>query len=279
MKEEFLQFIWKNRLFDNEGLHTADGDSVEVLKTGMQNTNSGPDFFDARIKIGDTVWAGNVEVHQKTSDWVKHKHHLDDSYKNVILHVVAENDKPVNARTKIPVFILKWASFIEENYNVLVSCSSWCSCTDYLKQADPYRIKFFLNRLIADRIRQKKEIIDEILVNTRGDWSESFYQMLARSFGFKENGLPFEMLARSLPQKILGRHHDSMFQIEALVFGQAGLLSEEMFDDNYYLALRTEYRFLAKKYALKPIEGHLWKFMRIRPMNFPTIRLDFLCYY
>jgi hypothetical protein len=273
MNEEFIQFVWKNGLFNNKNLFTTDGDKIEIIKTGVKNTNAGPDFFDARIKIGSTLWAGNVEVHKGVSDWRRHQHHLDDNYKNVILHVVTENDIPDNINNDIPVFILKWDPSVEKNYNSLVVKNNAGLCDDYLKHTDVFRIKFFLNRIIADRIKQKTDILTDVLERTKGDWSESFYQILARSFGFKENGLPFEMLARSLPQKILNKHHYSLSQTEALIFGQSGLLGDELFADEYYIELRNEYRYLAQKYGLKPIAGHIWKFMRMRPMNFPSVRL------
>lgn len=273
MKEEFLQFIWKNKLFNNEILYTTAGERLEILKTGIKNTTSGPDFFDSRIKIGDTLWIGNVEVHNKSSDWHKHNHHVDDVYKNVILHVVAEDDIPVNFGNDIPVFILKWDSFVEDNYLALVSNCNKGLCHDYIKQSDTYKFKFFLSRIIADRLRQKTEVIGDLLGRTNGDWGEIFYQLLARSFGFRDNGLPFEMLARSLPQKILSRHINSLFQTESLLFGQAGLLGEDIPADEYYLELKKEYRFFSMKYGLKPIDGSLWKFLRMRPVNFPTVRL------
>jgi len=156
---------------------------------------------------------------------------------------------------------------------MLIKSQDWIGCASMLYQVDPFRIKFFLNGIVIERLKQKIETISKVLTETKDDWGETFYCMLARNFGLKENALPFEMVARSLPQSVLARHHDSLFQIEALLFGQAGLLGEELFGDEYYLELRKEYRFLAVKYGLKPIEGHLWKFMRMHPGNFPTIRL------
>jgi len=275
MKEDFLHFIWKHKLFQSDSLFTEDGESVQIVKQGRHNTNAGPDFFDARIRIGDTLWAGNIEIHLRASDWNKHGHQNDPVYRNTILHVVSVSDIQVfnDLGSCVPVLVIRWPKWIEDNYEMLIKSQDWIGCASLLYQVDPFRIKFFLNGIVIERLKQKIETINKVLTETKDDWGETFYCMLARNFGLKENALPFEMVARSLPQSVLARHHDSLFQIEALLFGQAGLLGEELFGDEYYLELRNEYRFLAVKYGLKPIEGHLWKFMRMHPGNFPTIRL------
>jgi len=275
MKEEFLHFIWKHRLYQARQQKTIVGEPVEILQPGIHNLHAGPDFSEARIRIGDTLWVGSVEIHQKSSDWNRHGHYEDPAYNNVILHVVAEHDGTVkNALdAELPTLVLKWADTIEKNYQELTESKDWVACASRLFRIDPFRVKFFLNSVMIERLKEKTGVVDELLQETNGDWGETFYRMLARGFGFKENAQPFEMVARSLPQKILSHHHDSLMQTEALLFGQAGLLGEELFADNYYLQLRKEYRFLAGKYSLRPIEGHLWKFMRMRPVNFPTVRL------
>ena len=245
------------------------------MHPGRHNTNAGPDFFDARIRIGETLWAGNIEIHQRASDWNKHGHQNDPVYRNTILHVVAVSDIQVfnDLGSGVPVLEIKWPQWIEDNYEMLIRSHDWIGCASQLYQVDPFRIKFFLNGIVIERLKQKIDAISKVLSETKMDWGETFYCMLARNFGLKENALPFEMVARSLPQSVLAHHHDSLFQLEALLFGQAGLLGEELFGDEYYLELRKEYRFLALKYGLKPIAGHLWKFMRMHPGNFPTIRL------
>jgi len=275
MKEEFLHFIWKHRLYQTRQQKTIGGEPVEILQPGIHNLHAGPDFSEARIRIGDTLWVGSVEIHQKSSDWNRHGHHEDPAYNNVILHVVAEHDGPVkNAlNAELPTLVLKWADTIERNYQELTESKDWVACASRLFRIDPFRVKFFLNSVMIERLKEKTGVVEALLQQTNGDWGETFYRLLARGFGFKENAQPFEMVARSLPQKVLAHHHDSLMQTEALLFGQAGLLGEELFADNYYLQLRKEYRFLAGKYSLRPIEGHLWKFMRMRPVNFPTIRL------
>lgn len=275
MKEDFLHFIWKHKLFQSDSLFTEEGESVQIVNQGRHNTNAGPDFFDARIRIGKTLWAGNIEIHLRGSDWNKHGHQNDPVYRNTILHVVSVSDIQVfnDLGSCVPVLVIRWPKWIENNYEMLIKSQDWIGCASMLYQVDPFRIKFFLNGIVIERLSQKIETIRKMLTETKDDWGETFYCMLARNFGLKVNALPFEMVARSLPQSVLARHHDSLFQIEALLFGQAGLLGEELFGDEYYLELRKEYRFLGVKYGLKPIEGHLWKFMRMRPGNFPTIRL------
>jgi len=275
MKEDFLHFIWKYKLFQSDSLFTEEGESVQIVNPGRHNTNAGPDFFDARIRIGDTLWAGNIEIHLRASDWNRHGHQNDPVYRNTILHVVSVSDIQVfnDLGSCMPVLVIRWPKWIENNYEMLIKSQDWIGCASLLYQVDPFRIKFFLNGIVIERLKQKIETISKVLTENKDDWGETFYCMLARNFGLKENALPFEMVARSLPQSVLARHHDSLFQIEALLFGQAGLLGEELFGDEYYLELRKEYRFLAVKYGLKPIEGHLWKFMRMHPGNFPTIRL------
>jgi hypothetical protein len=275
MKEEFLHFIWKNKLFDDDSQMTVEGESLQIVHPGYHNTNAGPDFFDARIRIGETLWAGNIEIHLKASDWNRHGHQNDPVYRNTILHVVAQSDLQVfnDMGSSVPVLVIKWPGWIADNYERLIKSHEWIGCASQLYQIDPFRIRFFLNGIVIDRLKQKIEAINKVLSETKEDWGETFYRMLARNFGLRENALPFEMVARSLPQSVLSKHHDSLFQIEALLFGQAGLLGDELFGDEYYLELRKEYCFLATKYGLKPIEGHLWKFMRMHPANFPTIRL------
>ena len=275
MKEEFLHFIWKHKLYQNDSLFTNDGELLQIVQPGQHNTHSGPDFFDARIRIGETLWAGNIEIHVKASDWNKHGHQDDPVYRNTILHVVAVADMHVfnDLGSCVPVLVIRWPQWIEDNYEALIKSHEWIGCAPLLYQVDPFRIKFFLNGVVIERLKQKIDSISYVLSETKEDWSETFYCMLARNFGLKENMIPFEMVARSLPQSVLARHHDSLFQVEALLFGQAGLLGDELFGDDYYLELRKEYRFLAVKYALKPIAGHLWKFMRMHPGNFPTLRL------
>jgi hypothetical protein len=274
MKEEFLQFIWKHGLFRKTNLKTTDGKSLEIISTGQFNTDSGPDFFNARIRIEDTIWAGNIEIHQKSSHWYRHRHNTDAAYENVILHVVEQQDSPVLIKSQaLPTLEIKFPPEILENYDQLMCSAKWIACEEKLPDYDPFVIRFWFSSLMIERLQSKTGDIISILEHNKNNWNETFYQLLARNFGMKTNAQPFEMLAKSLPLQILSKHKNDLFQIEALLFGQSGLLNETLLGDDYYLSLRKEYSYLYKKYSLSGIESHLWKFMRLRPINFPTVRI------
>ena len=276
MTEDFLQFIWKHGLFHQEEITTTTGEKLEIINRGTPNPDAGPDFFNAQIRIGETLWAGNIEVHLKASDWYRHLHNKDKAYQNVILHVVRNADVDVWNHTdnKIPCIILDYTPRYEENYRALVHNENWVPCAPHIKKIAPERISIFLNGLMIERLQEKTREILQRLEQNQGNWSETFYQFLARNFGFKVNALPFEMTARSLPLSILGKHRDNLFQLEALLYGQAGFLTDEFLGDDYFMELREEYLFLAKKYHLQPIEKFMWKFLRLRPVNFPTLRIS-----
>jgi len=276
MTEDFLQFIWRFGLFQHEEMATTTGEKVEVMNRGTLNPDAGPDFFNAQIRIGETLWAGNVEVHLKASDWYRHLHNKDEAYQNVILHVVGVADVDVwnHSDNKIPCTILNFAPRYQENYQLLLQSENWIPCAPNIGNIAPERISISMNRLLIERLQDKTGEIIARLEQNKWDWSETFYQFLARNFGFKVNALPFEMIARSLPLSILGKHRNNLFQLEALLFGQAGFLTDEFLGDDYFMKLREEYLFLAKKYNLHPIEKYMWKFLRLRPVNFPTLRIS-----
>jgi hypothetical protein len=275
--EDFLHYVWKFKLFERADLRTTEGEELEVFSAGLHNSDSGPDFQNARIRIGDTVWAGNVEVHLSSSDWQRHGHTTDDAYSNVILHVVYRDDVPLilaNGR-KVPTLELsnRIADDLYNRYHQLIfGNQSVIPCEASIGSVDGLTLHNWLTRVLVERLEKKSAAVIAALNLNRGDWEETFYQFLAANFGFKINALPFELLAKSLPQNILAKHKNNPMQIEALVFGQAGFLASDL-KDEYPLKLKTEYEFLSKKYKLQPIENHLWKFMRLRPQNFPTIRL------
>ncbi len=274
MKEEFLQFIWKHALFTKTELKTTDGRAVEIISCGQPNTDSGPDFFNAKVRIDETTWAGNIEIHQKSSHWFLHKHDIDAAFDNVILHVVEHHNKSVWVKNhEVPTLEITYPTEILQNYEELLRSEKWIACEEKLQEYDPFLIRFWFSSLMIERLQSKTDDIVAILKQNQNNWNETFYQLLARNFGMKTNSLPFELLAKSLPLQILSKHKNDLFQIEALLFGQSGLLNETLLGDDYYLALRKEYSFLYKKYSLKGIESHLWKFMRLRPVNFPTIRI------
>lgn len=275
MKENLLQFVWKHRLFDTRKLRTNDGSAVIVLNPGVSNSDAGPDFFNARVRIGKTEWAGNVEVHQRASDWYRHRHHEDAAYDNVVLHVVKEDDRAtVNSEGRVvPSLILRYPEYLEKNYRDLLSAKGWIACQEQFKRFDLLTLQIWFHALMVERLQQKTAGIIQRLGQNQHDWNETFYQFLSRNFGFKTNALPFELLAAALPFKMIEKHRDNLFQLEALLFGTAGLLQDELIGDDYFLSLREEYSFLYRKYKLKPVPAHLWKFMRLRPVNFPTIRI------
>ncbi|MBB6109458.1 Protein of unknown function [Mucilaginibacter lappiensis] len=275
--EDFLHYVWKFRLFARTDLKTDDGEELEILSAGMANTDSGPDFHNARVRIGETVWAGNVEVHLSSSDWQKHGHNADSAYDNVILHVVYRNDVPLilsNGR-QVPTLQLK-DRIPDELYNryhqMVFGEQRIIPCEKSIAGIDGLIMSNWLTRVLVERLEKRSTAVTDSLNLNHNDWEETFYQFLAANFGFKTNALPFELLARSLPQLTLAKHKNNPMQIEALIFGQAGFLETEL-QDEYPLKLKKEYDFLRKKYSLQPIENHLWKFMRLRPQNFPTIRL------
>jgi len=276
MRESFLHFLWRWRRFDHQNLCTAQGQALEILYPGEWNTDAGPDFFNARIRLGDTTWAGNVEIHLRSSEWLVHGHQNDRAYDNVVLHVVLEDDQPVTHASgeRIPCLELKGRipARILETYQRLEHERAWIPCERFFTQTPEIVRLNWLDRLLVERLEQKTAAIAAMLEATENHWEEAFYRLLARNFGLKVNAEPFEALARSLPMSILARHKSNPGQLEALLFGQAGLLEQPLLED-YPLALAREYRFLRHKYQLTPLAAEQWKFLRLRPANFPSVRL------
>ncbi|MDR1671882.1 MAG: DUF2851 family protein [Bacteroidales bacterium] len=275
MTEDFLHYLWQQRLFLQDGIRTACGETVIVERTGVRNSNAGPDFTDARVKIGDTLWVGCVEIHINSSDWEKHGHHHDEAYNNVVLHAVYHHDATAyNASgIKIPVLELHFDNRYYENYLQLADNRETIACKDNIGMVDEFCRATWLDRLLVERLEQKSKAILQTYTVTGNNWEETLYRHLARNFGFGLNALPFESLAQSLPYNILLKHRDNLQQLEALLFGQAGMLTDEHPEDGYYSDLRKEYHFLRQKYSLTPGEEFLWKFLRLRPVNFPTVRI------
>ncbi len=275
MTEDFLHFVWKYGFFDREGILADTGEEIRVFNLGEHNMDAGPDFLNTRIQIGNTTWAGNVEIHLKSSDWQSHKHHRDKAYDNVILHVVYENNQPVYRSNgeAIPTVELRFNPGLYDNYCLLLSQKSHLPCREKIGKVDSLIIDLWISSLVIERMQQKTSHIAGLLEQYRNNWDEVFYICLARSFGFGLNAVPFEMLARSVPLSSLMRHRNNLRQLEALLLGQAGFLEEGRLYDDYFTELREEYLHLKNKYYLKPIEKHLWKFLRLRPINFPTVRI------
>lgn len=273
-KELLFQFIWQYSLYRSDQLKTIQGEPVCVHFQGRRNRQSGPDFEAAKIRIGTTLLVGHVELHIKTSDWFKHGHQHDKAYDTVVLHVVWENDMPIGAQNHLPILEMRQhipASVIQQ-YEALQYSLRPIPCAAHLAQVNELTKAAWLTRLLAERWEMKSATWSDLLAQNAGDWRVLLYWQLAANFGFKTNTDAFLALAQSLPLNILARHHEHLFQIEALLFGQAGMLEQD-FQDEYPFRLQQEYRYLRKKYQLKAIPAHRWRFMRLRPANFPTIRI------
>ena len=270
MREEFLYYIWENRLTD-KNLKTNEGESVEVVATGYRNTDSGPDFLEARIQIGDKLWAGHVEIHVKSSDWNRHGHQSDKAYKNVILHVVYENDTQVN---DIPTLELKghFDESLFAQYQKLISSKNWIPCEKSICQVPVFTRLSWLDRMTVERLESKSETVTKILEANQFDWEDTLYKLLMRYFGLKVNNEAFEYLANILPYKTLLKHADNLVQVEAMLMGCAGFLEDD-FTEDYPLLLKREFSVMKAKFNLLAMPVERWKFMRMRPSNFPTIRL------
>lgn len=276
MREDFLHFCWRWRRFDMAELRTTDGQTLEILHPGELNQHAGPDFFNARIRLNGTLWAGNIELHVRASEWLEHGHQRDKAYDNVILHVVFEEDVVLRRRNGdlIPCLSLHNRLFpkIIDSYFRLEHTRLWIPCASSIGEVSPIVIQNWCDRLLVERLEEKTQKMQAVLAQTQFDWEEAFHRLLARNFGLKVNTDPFEHLANSLPLKIIKRHRADPSQVEALFFGQAGLLEVD-YSDSYPLQLQREYRHLAHKYGLEPIPASLWKFLRLRPANFPTVRI------
>ncbi len=276
MREDFLHYLWRRQSFDQKELRTTAGENISIIEPGRHNRDAGPDFLNARVRINGTLWAGNVEMHLRSSEWYTHRHHEDSAYNNVILHVVLDEDVVIphadgsriaclNLRKRLPVGLSK-------QYLRLLHNEHWIPCQTSLHTAPPVTRSLLLDRILIERLEERTSAMAKRLLDNGKDWEETFYQLLAAGFGLRVNRDPFLLLAESIPLKVLLRHKHSLRQIEALLFGQAGLL-DEAFSDKYPLGLQQEYQFLRHKYQLQPIATTHWKFMRMRPANFPTIRL------
>lgn len=278
MNEEFLQYVWKFQLFHGE-LVTTQGDPIIVIKPGEHNPDAGPDFFNARIRIGPIVWNGNVEVHVRASDWLRHNHADNKRYDNIILHVVAEDDLTINRASseQVPTLCMKHNLNMSmmASYHELKHARRWIPCEKLLGNVPSLNVSGMLDRMMVERLQRKSEQILSMFESCQFSWEEVTYVLCSRSFGTRINAQVFEWLARSVPYSLILRMRDRKFCLEALLFGQAGMLHEH-FIDAYPIQLRVEYQFLRKKYDLTPLQDHLWNFLRLRPPSFPTIRIALL---
>lgn len=270
MNEDFLEFVWRYQYFEKFDLQTTTGQRITIESTGFLNTNAGPDFQEAIIAIDEVKWAGHVELHVRSSDWLKHNHQVDKAYDNVILHVVWEHDKELEIAA--PTLELKRivSNELLEKYVKLKQNMAVIPCANQLDQVNVLVKLNMLEKVLIERLERKSNEVLK-LHHDNHDWLETAYQLLMKYMGFKVNNDAFLNLAKSVPLKILQKHRNNLFQLEALVFGQSGLIDEA---DDYALKLKKEYDFLALKYQLsKPMDSSRWKFLRLRPPNFPTIRM------
>lgn len=273
MKEDFLHYVWKFGLFSGNSLATTVGQPVLVKSFGQHNMESGPDFFNARVVIGETEWAGNVEIHLKSSDWNLHGHSNDSAYDNVVLHVVFEDDAPVEVQGK-PVPTLELKSRISlsllRKYQQLQVSSTWVPCQTHLNDVSKLEWGMVKDRLLAERMERKADEIALICSQTGNNWFETLYRLSSRYFGQPQNGLCFQAMTQQLPFATLARHADNSMAIEALLFGVAGLIPAGQ--DDHTIKLGHEFQFLKRKYGLETINIP-WKFGRMRPAALPTIRI------
>lgn len=278
MTEAFLQYVWQHQLLEGE-MRTTEGALVEVERAGMLNRDAGPDFFDARIRIDGTLWVGNVEVHVKSSSWNTHKHSNDRAYDNVVLHVVYENDTAITMQNchQLPTLEVKHlvADALWDNYEALMHPPKPLAvpCEERLAEVPEMYVNGWMERLTLERLERKSGTVGRLLEESHGNWEECCYWLLAHYFGGKTNSLPFELLAKSVDQTLLARWRDKPQRIEALLMGQAGLL-EGYFEDEYPRQLQADYEALRQGARLTPIAGYLWKFFRLRPYAFPTLRIS-----
>ncbi|HEY1031368.1 MAG TPA: DUF2851 family protein [Flavipsychrobacter sp.] len=272
MNENLLQFIWQYSLYQPAGLITVDGQPVTVVHPGMRNTHAGPDFLEAKVRVGDTLLAGHVELHVNGSDWHRHGHQHDDAYGNVILHVVYNDDDTIGL-LNIPVLELAKAipAHVLTKYDNLMQASYSIPCASQLSSVSAITKESWLSRLLAERWEDKQSGWQSLLDDSKGDWRNVLYWHMAANFGFKVNADAFLQLARSIPLNVFTKG-GSLLQVEAILFGQAGMLDAD-FTDDYPNQLKQEYNYLRQKYKLEPMPAHLWKFLRMRPANFPTIRV------
>ena len=276
IKENFLHFVWRYQYFEHQDLKTSTGEEVQIFDVGKANTNAGADFKQVKLRIGDTIWQGDVEVHIKASDWKKHQHQNNPRYNQVVLHIVWQEDEPIFREdgTSIPTLVLegKVKSDVFHKYQYLQASRAEIPCQELLAEVDNIHRTAMLDKALVRRLEEKAFAVKEIWLANQKDWEETTYQLLAKNFGFKVNSSQFLRLSQLTPLKYLLKHSDQLLQIEALLFGQAGFL-EQNFTESYPQTLQKEYAFLKAKYNLQGMKASEWNFLRLRPANFPTLRI------
>lgn len=274
--EGFIQFIWKHKLYDGRFLYTSCGQKMEVLDPGEQNFHGGPDFLYSRIRIDGLIWVGNVEIHRQASEWYGHRHHLDPAYNNVILHVVGNFNTDVtnSLGRRIFTFVPGYPEYLKRRYEILKRSERWLACSDYLKLVPRHKVEAWLLSLNQDRMDQKCLHMQQFLQNDAPDINLALFRALSTGFGIPLNALPFELLVKRIPLHVLTEHRDNVNDLEAIFFGQSGLLSPARIHGSYPYALWNRYQELKNQLGEKPLPFHLWKFLRLRPPSFPTLRIS-----
>ncbi|WP_439151649.1 DUF2851 family protein [Winogradskyella sp.] len=277
MQEDFLHYVWKHKAFSTVSLKTTEGEAITVKNLGLHNHNSGPDFFNAQLIIDDQLWAGNLEIHLKSSDWYLHNHETDKAYDNVILHVVWEHDSEIfrSDNSKIPTLELKGYTDIDllKNYKSLLASKSWINCEADFPAIDDFILNSWLERIFIERLERKSKDIEQLLKSSQNNWEEVMFKMLLKNFGLKANGESFLSIANSLDFSVVRKLQNNTIEMEALLFGQAGLLNENK-EDTYFKELKEYFSFLKQKFRLNNQGVIPIQFFRLRPPNFPTIRLS-----
>ena len=282
--EELLHYTWRHKLLPLGELLTTDGRTVEVIDPGLHNRNAGPDFFNAKVRINHTLWVGNVEIHLRSSDWYTHGHDRDARYNNVVLHVVGQADCDVLTEDGhyLPQLVVPIAEGLKRNYEELLREDQYPPCYKIVPSLSKLTVHSWMAALQTERLEQKTVAIAERARRCDGSWEAAYFATLARNFGFGINGDAFEQWALHIPLQAVGKHRDDLFQVEAIFMGQAGLLTPESVPERYrtealaegyFTRLRNEYQYLAHKFSLVPMDASLWRFLRLRPQNFPHIRI------
>lgn len=283
--EAILHYCWMHKLLPLSGMHTTDGRTVEVLDAGLYNRDAGPDFFNAKVVVDGTLWVGNVEIHDRSSDWQVHGHHLDAAYDNVVLHVARVVDAEVftHEGTCLPQVQLDAPVSVQRNYRELLSEARFPPCHRIIPRLPRIMVRSWMSALQVERLERKTDDLLRRVERCDGDWEWAYFVTLARCFGFGVNGDAFEQWALSFPLRHADHHRDDALQVEALFMGQAGLLQPEALSarhreaalsDPHYQRLLEEYVFLSHKFSLHSIDASLWRFLRLRPQSFPHIRIS-----
>lgn len=283
--EKLLHYVWKHRLFPLEAMYTTDGQPLEVIDPGLANPHAGPDFFNAKVRIGDTLWVGNVELHLRSSDWQRHGHHTDAAYDSVVLHVaeVVDADVVTSNGLHLPQLQLSIPDHLRQSYEELLRTDDYPRCWRVLPRVPSLTVHSWMSALLCERVQERSDRCLQRLAATDGDWNRTWFITLARNFGFGVNGDAFEQWATHFPLYAAAKHRDNVFQLEALFLGSAGLLDEEALPpsshdaalvDDYYLRLCREWEYLSHKFQLtSPMRAAAWRYLRLRPQSFPHLRL------